>query len=379
MLVTALLALQPPMAAIVQETMPPAQAPSGLLTRLEGEGFENLALEEHGETLTIWYENRRYFLEIEAMGIVLREAVRNLDADRRIVVVPQRDRVPLLTMSARAGDLRDFLEGETTADAFRKQLAFGPPPAHRPARDTSSSLFRTDLDLVPGYFFSVEFKSWLNGTLRTPLADGLTATARGRYYLVPWGETGLTFAQLQGHGWLRPGLMGSWVAGRWDEANYGAHGELASLLDDGNWVWRLNGGLGTGTSPLAATSIERRFHPLDVVLAGGVGLFQRGDRAVFARFIRWFPRSSVEGSVWRSDLGIQLRMGLSIYLGPNPLPSPSSFRVYAPGEFITDYLASAPPAASMPYPTADVDRAWRRLTPSYIRHHLDEIREPIVN
>lgn len=357
--------------AVAQDTNPLASAPPTLEARLEALGFENLAVEDDGQTLTIWYENRRWFLEIDAMGIVLREALKEADEDRVIEVIPQRDRIPLMSVRTRTRDLREFLGGELAADAFRQSLSFPELPLHRPARELNSSLFRTDLDVTPGYFFSVEFKSWLNATLRTPLADGLAATVRGRYYLAPWGETGLPFAQLQGHGWLRPGLLGSWVAGRWDGNNYGAHGELASQLAEGNWIWRLSGGAGTQMPPLASMSLERRIHPLDLTLAGGAGLFQGGDRAIFARFIRWFPRSSVEGSVWGSDLGIQLRMGLSIYLGPNPKPMPGLLRFYAPGVFSTDYRASAPPSATMPFPSADVDGVWQRLSPSYVRAHVN--------
>lgn len=364
LLLTALLLWQIPQSALAQPITP----------RLEALGFENLAIEDGEEALTIWYENRRFFLEIEAMGRVLAEASRDLESTQSIAVVPQRDRIPLMLLRIQVGDLREFLAGTMTPDVFRQRLTIEAPPARRPEHRINSSLYRTDLDLTPGYFFSVEFKGWVNGTVRTPIADGLAATARGRYYLVPWGETGVTFAQLQGHGWLRPGVMGSWVAGRWSDSNYGAHGEIASQLDDGNWVWRLSGGAGTVMPVLAATSIERRLHPLDVVLASGVGLFQGGDRAVFARFIRWFPRSTVEGSVWRSDLGIQLRMGLSIYLGPTPLPVPSTLRIFAPGLFMTDYRASSPPSATMPFPEADVDRIWQRLTPSYVRAHVEDWR-----
>ncbi len=376
LLLTAFLALQLPQAAFAQATETSFQATSTILPRLESLGFENLALEEDSETLTIWYENRRWLLEIDAMGRLLREATQGLGADQIVKVIPQRDRVPLMTVSTRTGDLQDFLEKRMTPDAFRAALGIGPPPAHRPGRNLNSSLYRMDLDLTPGYFFSVEFKGWVNGTLSMPVAEGLAATARGRYYLAPWGETAVTFAQLQGHGWLRPGLLGTWVAGRWDANNYGAHGEIASLLDEGNWIWRLSGGAGTGMAPLAASSIEWRFHPLDVVLSGGVGLFQGGDRAIFARFIRWFPRSTVEGSIWRSDLGTQLRMGLSIYLGPNPLPQPGPLRVFAPGLFMTDYRASSPPSAIMPFPEADVDLIWQRLSPSYIRAHVEDWRRP---
>lgn len=372
LLLVALLYAQCPLAAYAKEANGSTQVSTTLLPRLEALGLENLDLEDDTQTLTIWYENRRWFLEIEAMGIVLREASQGLDAKRIIEIVPQRDRIPLMSVSVRAESFRDFIEGRMTADAFREELIIGSPPESRPERSLKPSLLRTDLDLTPGYFFSVEFKGWLNGTLRTPLADGLAATVRGRCYLTPLGETGVTFAQLQGHSWLRPGLLGSWVAGRWDANNYGAHGEIASQIDEGNWVWRLSGGAGTGSAPLAATSLERRFHPIDVVLAGGIGLFQGGDRAIFARFIRWFPRSAVEGSVWRSDLGTQLRMGLSIYLGPNPLPVPGPLRVYVPGLFSTDYRASSPPSATMPFPQADADRIWQRLSPSYIRSHVEE-------
>ena len=373
-LLMSLLFISSPLAAAAHGA--PITAPAGMaiLPRLEAMGFENLAVEEDGEVLTIWYENRRFFREIQVMGIVLREAVRDLEADRVVSVVPQRERVPLMAVSVRVGDLQDFLADRLTVAAFRERLVIAPPPETRPARLVNSSLFRTDLDLTPGFFFSVDFKGWINGTARMPVGEGLAATARGRYTLAPWGETGVTFAQLQGHGWLRPGLMGSWVAGRWDAANYGAHGEIASQLDEGNWIWRLSGGLGTGTAPLASTSLERRFHPLDVVLSGGVGLFQGGDRAVYGRFIRWFPRSAVEGSVWRSDLGVQLRMGLSIFLGPDPLPNPGPVRVFTPGLFAMDYRASAPPSATMPFPEADADRVWQRLSPSYIRAHVEQWR-----
>jgi len=372
LLLGTLLSVQLPHAACALEAVSP-QVSGETLRGLEALGLENLALQEDGETLTIWYENRRWFLEIEALGRVLTEASRDLAENRVIEVIPQRDRVPLTLVRVRVEDLRKYLDGTMSPDAFRHCLRIEPPPSHRPSHRLNPSLYRTDLDLTPGYFFSVDFKSWLNGTLRTPLADGLSATARGRYYLSPWGETGVTFAQLQGHGWLLPGLLGSWVAGRWDANNYGAHGEIASQLDEGNWIWKLGGGLGTGTAPLAASSVERRFHPLDLGLSGGVGVFQNGDRALFARIIRWFPRSAVDASAWRSDLGLQFRLGLSINLGASPLPPPSTLRVY-PGVFSADYRASTPAAGTLPFPTADADGVWRRLSPSYIRAHVEDWR-----
>lgn len=355
-----------------------AQAPSplqgDLLARLEALGFENLAVVDTGNGLTIWYENRRWFLEIEAMGKLLREASVGLGDDTWLEVVPQRDRIPLMTVRTRVGTYRDFVDGRLGDEAFANSLSMGPAPESPPLRSSNSSLFRTDLDLTPGYFFAVDFRGWLNATLRTPVGDGLAVTTRGRYYLSPWGETGWTFAQAQGHRWLLPGVLGSWVAGRWDASNYGAHGEIASQLDGGNWIWRLNGGLGTGMPLLASTSVERRFHPLDIGLSGGVGVFQEGDRALFARLTRWYSRSSLEASAWRSDLGTQFRLGLTLFLGPNPKPMPASFRVFAPGLFSADYRATIPKAGTMPFPVTDADSIWNRLSPSYVRAHVQAWR-----
>jgi hypothetical protein len=352
----------------------PARAETSPLAALQQLGYENLVVQPEPRGLTVWYENRRRRLEIDALGEVLRVASAGLGPDQVLTVLPERDRVPLLRVRTRVGDLRDFLSGRLDTKGFGDRLEITPPPGDAPAPQANSSRFIPRLSLSPGYFFSVSFNGFVDGTLDVPLGTGLSGSTNERLSLYPFGPATWTFAELEGHRWLTSNLLGAWSAGRLWDGTYGAQAEVAGQLGGGDWVWRIHGGAFNNLPVIAFTSLERRFFPLDVVFVGGVGVFENGDRAIYLRAIRWFGRSQIESAVYRSDLGIQLRMGLTIDLGPDPLPT-GPVRI-VPGTFDNQYRVTKPAAATLPFPSVDTDRVLGRLSPSYVRAHVEEWRHP---
>lgn len=330
-------------------------------------GYENVAVVRQGGDRQLWYEDRLHLQPIEGLRQVLELGVEGLDASASVLVVPQASRLPLLAVRVPVAAWRAVQAGALEPAAFARILSFEPPPTAPPRE--GASLWRTDLALYPNYRYASTFTGFVEGFTNTLLTDGWQGHLAGRLYLAPEVSLGYQHTLVEGWHPLGDGLAATWLLGRWTDGAYGGNGEIAGWLDEGRWIWRVNGGYVGLFAPMLGTSAEYHLQPLELMVQVGAGWFGAGDATWFVRGVRAFPRAAVEGGLYRGTQGTQIRMGINYYLGADPNGPPGMIRVH-PGYFNNQYRATQPLVALLPTPAASADRVWQRWSPAYVRAHL---------
>jgi hypothetical protein len=344
---------------------------------LKAQGYENLALVFDPAGKTLFFENRRFFLEIEALREVLRGLKDASSAEKILTVVVQNKKVPILTLRFRQGDLIDFQEGRLSPADFAEKLTFPEPPA-LPAT-SNPSLFKTDLvftpepALVQGKFFLFGNYDALN-----QWAPGLSTFARLQTSTEGYFPTVISHATIgYQNRWKGFGFAG--VAGRMGYDGYltllnGWDTEFAYWLFDGRVRLKAELGQRETELPQRLFSLNTWLFPLDLGLSGGYGYFPAGDCGPFVKAVRQFSRSQLELEAARTRLGTMFRVGLGINLWPGLFPVPKAVRLFAPGWLTTEYRAGGKIAGMTFWPRADTDDLFERLSPAYLRAHLSELR-----
>lgn len=344
-----------------------------LVQRLVDDGYENVAIATQGDCTTLWFEDRRSLDANEGLGRVARR-VAGSPLRGSVELVALRERIPVLGVRVPVDPLRAFESGAISTPVFESRMSFDEAPPPLPDGYRNSSTFRPELALTPGYLFSDHLQVSLNENLRAQLGTGWDAEGRTLLQVYPGPGLSPGYLLLGGHRPLLPGVDAAWSLGRWSDQNAGGEVAFHGLLGDGAWQWHLQGGLVTQTIPSAVASLAYRFPWLDAYTRFGGGFYPAGDRALFVALGRLFPRSLVEAGYYRSDFGNQLRATLTTYLGPDRRPDPRPFRLEAPGWFSMDYRASAAAGATELWPEPEAGVAWQRLTPDYVRRHLEAWR-----
>lgn len=349
---------------------------SSLVDRLVTEGFENVAVEERGRTTVVWFEDRRSLDANVGLGQVARMAAAEGLPTEEVEFVVLHQRLPVLGIGAPVSSLQAYLAGGMPASEFESRLRFEPAPPAVPDTATNSSIGRPELQLTPGYAFSDRLFGYANSTLRAQIAPGWNAQGRLQLQFYPEWALAPTFGLVGGHRAIAPRVDAAWSLGRWSSDRYGAEGELAGWLGDGEWLWRTRFGLVTNLVPSAVGTVEYRFPWADTFTRMGAGFYPAGDRALFVTFGRLFHRSEVEAGYFRSDYGNQLKATIITYLGPERRPDPRPFRGEVPGWMEFDYRATAPRGATLLWPEPEAGVAWYRMTPDYVRRHLGDWKRP---
>jgi hypothetical protein len=366
---------------------------------LAARGFENVAVEVAGGTLTVWYENRILRDELAAMGEAARIAVRLAAPARKLRLVIRNQGVAILTATARTEDWRAFLEGRAGADWFRGRLevrsadgAARQAPASAPA---NASFGRFDLRLRPLFDFELgiaddPFRSssrvaveavstLLPGTLLTlqmpaRIHDSLDPTtprlAPGRNTL-SWG------------GWLPGGVLGAASGGLFAGDRWGLGGEVGRLTADGAFELRAGAdwtGLldftrdrtwYTGLDAWSAfLSLTHRPELADVEASLAVARFLEGDPGVRADLDRRFGESELGFFV--IDTRVDTVLGVTLQL---PLPAarsarPSRLRLATVPDFPFEYRESLNEVGQQARPHDDLDRLRERLDPVGVRSQV---------
>lgn len=357
---------------LLAATVSAAASGSSLIDRLVAEGFENVAVESRGQKTTVWFEDRRSLDANAGLGQVARLAAVDGLTSATVELVPLHERLPVLGVEVPVTGLRDYLEGRLSEREFGASLNFEPAPPMPPGEVANGSIGRLELQLTPGYAFSDRLFGYANSTLRAQVAPGWHAQGRLQAQFYPDWALAPTFGLVGGRRAIAPRVEAAWSFGRWNAERYGAEGELAGWLGEGEWLWRARASLVTSLVASAVGSMEYRFPWADTYARVGAGFYPAGDRAVSVAFGRLFSRSEVEAGYFRSDYGNQLKATLITYLGPGRRPDPRPFRVEAPGWMEFDYRATAPRGATLLWPEPEAGIAWRRMTPDYVKRHLEE-------
>ncbi len=231
-----------------------------ILARLLAEdGFENVQVSvREGDVLRVEYENRRYNQhELDGLARVLRIVSRGAPAGTdSLRIVLKRTNLRLLQIDVASADLRRFLDGAMSPEAFQDRVLVRHPGATRslagPAsRSVNSSFLKADLTLNPGIetvvfsdFGVADARVSLLPNLRIGLFRGTVLEAQ---YRIPIGQTEsyqrfagplpdaeLDRALLHHAEWWsltdRAALAAQWSVGRFDIDNVGVRQEASLSL-----------------------------------------------------------------------------------------------------------------------------------------------------
>jgi len=124
------------------------------MDRLRSAGYENLACETTDSSVVVWCENRRIRYPVVWMIEALSVAASAAPDDVMVHVVAERLAIPVTGLSARAGDIRAWLNGSVGTEEFRRSIRVEFAGSERPPERHSSSLRKVDLAIGPGRILS---------------------------------------------------------------------------------------------------------------------------------------------------------------------------------------------------------------------------------
>lgn len=161
---------------------------SSLIKFFVNESFENVEVFESGDTLNVFYENRRYRFEPRALAIVLHtvyEKYENKNATVQVVLL--RNKIPIIKLAVALGNYELYLTGKITGGEFYNSISASLDVSNikTQPKASNSSLFKTDMAIIPNW--SAKFGNFDNPVesninlipeLNSTLAKGLTFKAQ---------------------------------------------------------------------------------------------------------------------------------------------------------------------------------------------------------
>lgn len=150
-------------------------------------GFENVAVRRAESRLTVWCENRavRFTVEwiVEALAVVSGQVA----PETQVRIVAQRHARPIVELTARAGDVVEWLSYRLTTREFDKRIVVRYAGSEKPPETRNRSVLRTDLELGPGWilaeanlpderFARISFD--VRATFRSTIANGVFGTGQ---------------------------------------------------------------------------------------------------------------------------------------------------------------------------------------------------------
>ncbi len=382
-----------------------AASPDSLAASLTDRGFENVTVDAGPGGVTVWYENRIYRYEMAALGAVAWLSASALDPGTSLEIVPLNRAVPIVAVSAPAGEWVRFLNGDEDAGAFRGALrvstrgsggASPPPPG---SRRLNPSRLRTDLELRPLFSFELgiaddpfQYSLYAAPEAVMSPATGFLATVQGQIKI---NDDLDPFARelSPGRNTLSWGgrVPGDWLAaasaGYFSDDRYGAAVETGRLFGDGAVEFRVGGdysgylqfsrgitlysGLNAWSGFAAATY---RTPGIDFEATVTGARFLEGKAGGRVDVARRFGETTVgffaiKTSV-RSVAGVTLAVPLPLAKDPRP----ARVRVATVDYFPFSYRESAL-RIGLRVPLFDnLDRLRKGLYPTFIRNNLADLR-----
>jgi hypothetical protein len=380
-----------------------------LVAQLVDRGFENVGVSDRADTTTIWYENRVYRHELEALGLVAFLMASSVESETVVSLVPENYGVPLIAVSAVSADWLEFLRGRQPPGWFRERVTIRPGEGEaesiRHGRPSlyHSSLWRTDLRLRPLFDFELgvsddPFRSAfliapeavmspLPGTLLTlqvmieiddDLSDLPKRNVRPGRNTLSWG------------GWLPGRWLGAVSGGYFPRDRYGFAGQIGSLLKDGSFEIT-SGGDFTGLlefleditlySSLDAWSaflaVTHRTHRLDLETTLTGARFMEGDLGVRVDLSRRFGEAALGFFGINTESDKVVGVGLRLPLPVRRWSAPSRVRFTTVPAFPFEYRDSLADVGLQVSQFDDLDRLRKRLYPTYILNNLEDFRDAI--
>ncbi len=369
-------------------------------------GFESVSVVSHGDSVTVWFENRIYRYEMTALGAVALLAAREADSATVLELVSMTRGVPNAAVSARAGDWSAFLRGDASAEWFAERLEIRPGPLAERApegrsrrREANPSRWKVDLAARPLFEFQFglkgdpfQFGLWIapEATL-SPFRGGLL-TLQGRIRITDEFGSGSRAvapgrATLSAARWFRGTWLAAASAGHFSEERYGIAAETARLLGDGSFEVRAGGDLSgfirfaesaTSYSDIeqwsAFAAVTHRARGLDLETTVTGARFFEGDLGARLDVLRRW------GEVDLSLFGVKTEAGsvggfrLTVPLPVERLGAPARVRLATVPYFPWEYRESIDPVGLQVRLFDNTARFRKGLLPSVIRNNIADLR-----
>jgi len=230
-----------------------------LAHQLQSLGYENICVETTDSTLVVWCENRRIRYPVVWMVEALALAAAAVPPETEVRVVAEKLARPVVSLAAKADDVRRWMSGELPTEEFRERLEVAFSGSDSPSARENPSLRRVDLTIgpgrllsqfgVPGVWIKAHFD--VSAELATALAPGMTAYGR---MFVPLHNRGGPVDGDDRYNELRLGSFlvsyfhsissiafstvtaGLFELGNWRYDSYGVMLDLRHYTPDGRWT-----------------------------------------------------------------------------------------------------------------------------------------------
>lgn len=374
--------------------------PDSLSAILTKKGFENIAVQQSGKDLYVFFEDRLYRWEPDGINEIFSRARASVKDSLRIHLIPMHDRTPLTMISG------------NSSSPYNYQIAFNTDSVKSILKQTRlkhSSLGKIDIILLPGikvqfgnYDHPVEWQVSLSPILQTSLWKGMLFSARVFIPLhselqqteenqVRLGTVTINqlfrlpknmFLNLTTGIFSYPNRISSSV----DYQRYGVNADLRKYFLNSNFCAGGYAGY-TGQGRLSNGIVD--YWPLDRVTFGiyseyrepkynlttriTAGKFLYDDYAVRLDFSRQFREVSVGFFALKSELGYNGGFNFRIPIAPRRQFKPAPVRVSLARYFDWEYSATTVHPSAVTIDTGyDLDEKMRFLNAGYLKKQLSE-------
>lgn len=404
------------------------ESPEVLRGRLVQDGMLNVGVGGRGRTLVVEYENSVFnHNELDALGLVAGRACRAAGSSwETLELLVKRRNLTLLRLRAPVKELRRFLAGDTGSAPEGLRIDVPPAGEGAPGELANRSWLNTQLVIAPGLttFIGTEYAPFdyllsAKPELTTQLWTGALLHARWDIPLA-WSDNlddGKPYRSSRASARLErlmlfqaieplPALTVSVGGGMVVHDRYGTLNEVRWSPGEGRHRLRLLQGWtredGTGRNSRFILGSYRYFWaPLDLTVEGTAGRFWSEDEGGALELKRFWRDTAVslyykdtkgtDQKRWRA-VGLQLSFPLTPRRDMRPV---AKLQVRGSDEWSyaqettlknnnvnstrgsLNYLAPYP-LAIIPQPAPSLDRSLYnrdRLSPAYLRQHLDRLRE----
>ncbi|MBD3289430.1 hypothetical protein GF337_11560 [candidate division KSB1 bacterium] len=358
-----------------------------------------LQINAHREII-IEYENRIYRNELTALSIVLKYSSQILVAFDKFYIVPKQRNIPLMTISARAAHIRQFLNHEMSEAEFAEVITIDHGTLKKMdnffyrTSPRQNSFFRSDFVIHPGFKaqFSrpndpAQLQLSLQPTIRTPITTGLQLEAQMNFPFYNEFDTtsySPTFSKIICNYIFRPAVhhfvslsIGNFDLGyqgiSMEYVRYFLNGQLAlsSKIDYTTTSQSWN----TDFEAHYLLSTKYRFPRVDFSIEAAAGHFLFEDDTWRIAVVRSFGELDLGFmGIWSDTIGILTGMIVNIPFPVSRHKPPSAFRIIAPNSIPWKYRYLPLDDGYILDTGTEIDSFMKRLFPSYILNNIHLLR-----
>ena len=378
--------------------------PEGLLEELIKTGFENVAVKKNSGGTVIYYENRIYRLDIDAIKDVIKIAIPYLQKGDMLTLVPQKRGIPVVYIEVAQEDCSNYCAGKISASEFGRLLKISMEKEELSGFEDqqmeNSSYSRFDLVIKPGFSFEfgpyqepVMWQFNILPELKTSLWKGMDLSYEtvlpvhndfGRRYDSVRTGTAVINQMLRFPG----SLFVSASAGIFTQNRYGfdfetrkyfCNGNLSIGLDMGytdyvsfsgyNKIYYSNKFIFTGN-----VSADYRFEEYDLTVGVSAGKYLYGDTSLRFDINREFGETEIGFFVLRSTAGVNNGgITVSVPLFPSKWMNPGFIRVVPAESYSTSYIvkSNVNDLIGLRYNTGSrINSFLKKMNPDFIRNNF---------